>query len=145
MDQQHVRIVMTVARGLDDGSCKVGVALLAVFADRLDMMNHPGVDEFVFFDARRPASRTARSAFDRGIEDIMQASAIIPGVRRSRLAGLPSEHAGGVRALRPRRPNVSAGVPGRESMRVVARYASALSSISTGNLVAPSASRSSHR
>ena len=59
------------------GLAKRGGELAGCFADDLNMVNHPGVDEFVFFEDGPTALRIPLNPFD-GIEDILQASAIIP-------------------------------------------------------------------
>ena len=55
----------------------MGGELAGCFADDLDMVNHPGVDEFVFLENGPTALRIPLDPLD-GIEDILQASAIIP-------------------------------------------------------------------
>ena len=59
------------------GLAKRGGELAGCFADDLNMVNHPGVDEFVFLEDGPTALRIPFDSFD-GIEDILQASAIIP-------------------------------------------------------------------
>ena len=64
------------------GDLLVGLAkgrgeLAGCFADDLDMVNHPGVNEFVFLENPPTALRIPFDPLD-GIEDILQASAIIP-------------------------------------------------------------------
>jgi hypothetical protein len=54
-----------------------GGELAGCFADDLDMVNHPGVDEFVFLENGPTTLRIPLNPLD-GIEDILQASAIIP-------------------------------------------------------------------
>jgi len=84
MDQHMAHLDDLWPRDLMMGLAKRGGEFAGCFADDLDMMNHPGVDEFVFLEDRPTALRIPLNPLD-GIEDILQASARSSLIRRSRL------------------------------------------------------------
>jgi len=59
------------------GLAKSWSGLTGCLADDLNVMNHPGVDEFVFLKYAPTALRILLNPFD-GIKNILRASAIIP-------------------------------------------------------------------
>ena len=59
------------------GLAKCRAELTGCFADNLDMVNHPGMNEFVFLEDGPTSLRIPFDPLD-GIKDILQASAIIP-------------------------------------------------------------------
>jgi len=64
-------------RDLLMGLAKRRAELAGCFTDNLDMVNHLSVDELVFLENPPTALRIPFDPLD-GIEDILQASAIIP-------------------------------------------------------------------
>jgi hypothetical protein len=86
------------------GLAKCGAELTGCFADNLDMVDHPGMNEFVFLEDERPrfAYRSTRLMASRISCRRPQSSLI----KRSRLSELLSEAVGRVRVLRPHRPGV---------------------------------------
>jgi len=77
MDQHMAHLDDLWPWNLMMGLAKRGGELAGCFADDLNMVNHPGVDEFVFLEHAPTALRIPFDSFD-GIEDILQASTIIP-------------------------------------------------------------------
>lgn len=59
------------------GLAKCRAELTGCFADNLDVVNHPDMNEFVFLEDGPAPLRIPFDPLD-GIEDILQASAIIP-------------------------------------------------------------------
>jgi len=77
MDQHMTHFDDLWPRDLLMGLAKRRAELAGCFTDNLDMVNHPSVDELVFLENPPTALRIPFDPLD-GIEDILQASAIIP-------------------------------------------------------------------
>ena len=77
MDQHMAHFDDLWPRDLLMGLAKGGRELTCCFADDLDVVNHPGVDEFIILECTPPSLRISFNPLS-GIEDIPQASTIFP-------------------------------------------------------------------
>lgn len=77
MDQHMAHFDDLWPRDLLMGLAKGGSELTCCLADDLDVVNHPGVDEFIILECTPPSPRISLNPHS-GIEDIPQSSAIFP-------------------------------------------------------------------